>query len=807
MAIPADGTKHFTPGHGLLLYGKVQTVESVAKLIRGSGTNYVPNLRHIQKRYTWRQFQPVAFGPLNGPACDELLEDLATCKAYDVRLRMLLMIKALLGGKAVPDNLRTAAYDGGVWKWGLNPDGSYKNEHPRLYNDGVRDALWDFVTKLCAFVDSYGRPGTDVRHWLEDIAFNETSWGSGWEPASWTAADKTANLRKVGLAMRGCHTIMRDNLKNHFVTHFVNFPNNAVFSILKDTVAGLPAHMLEVGSAMGGPDSWMDDLDAERGSFLYYPNADGITPVCVSVQNANFMHYNHKDQSSGTFRYDITIQQLYDHTTTQGTWFKEKFKAGLRATHVVWAAMDTPIPGSSPSIVPLTKLKNFMLNKWETPGPDYHNVAPGVITATPLRMQSSAAPSPIKLTPSLAADTGIIGNDGVTKNAAINLAGLQTGATKQWALADTGPWTNGDYAPVQGVNTVYFRQVSGGVPGPVSDPFTFTFRNQPPELIRLSINGNLLFLNYFGPLALTNELTHRPDKAAYKLEVQQPDLSWAVVPIQGIYIAEPLKYIRLELSEANAVTAGKNVRLSYTMPATGDARAQDIAGNYLPSFTNLAVNNTTGVPAPTNTPLITSVAGVTVNGGSTQQLSPVTIVGTIPAALSATEQIEVQRGVGTQGFATVTGTNWTFTANDETDGGRTFRARIRNGDLVGPWSVAFAVTFDTKEPTPPSCPDMVLREGDVAILRGVWGTDIDKEVLEVYVNGTKYTTANGLVAPAGSWTLNLGVLPVGQYALYARVVDFAGNESLSDNAMLTVEEGGSINHLRLSIAARRPYSA
>lgn len=810
---------HYNPGHYLLIYGD-QTVASLGALIRGTGPNNIPNIRGIQKRYIWRQLQPVAFGPLNGPQVDDLIADLTTCKNLNMRLRMLLMIKALRGGKAVPDNLRTAANEGGVWNW---PVGSTTNEHPKLYVDNVKNALVDFVTKLCQFVDSYGKPVSDPRHWLEDIAFNESSWGNGWwAPYGWTTSpyptnDLTQNLRKVGLAFRAAQSAMVANLKGHFVTHFVNFPNNASFSILSDPVAGLPAHMRAIGVAMGGPDSWMDDADAERGSFLYYPMADGITPVCVSVQNANYQHYNHDDQSGKEnggvpiYRHDITIDMLYKHSTTAGVMFRGLFRNGLRATHVVWSAMDAAIPGSDPPIKPFTNLRTYMRNKWNAEGtPDYHNVAPGVITTIPALFEAGDIVVPTAVVPSLAVDTGIVTNDKITNNPAINLAGMVSGATRQWALADTGPWTDGNYTPSQGLNKVYFRQRVGALPGPVSDPFEFTFVNQPPQIIRASGSGNYIFLTCARTgLDLSN--AWKADKSFFKVKRPgQPD----AVPI-GIYVSEGLKYCRLELNPNVALLAGQSVTLDYTPTGTDNTKFfQDIAGNVVPAFAGKVINNTTGMSAPTKTCTITKVNNNTVSGGYSNQ-PDVTIYGSVSAPLEAWEEIEVRRNAGQVGFTEPVTGQTTFTINDpilQETGLRNYSARVINGQLLGPLSPQFAITFDTKFPSIPTIFAADAFEGQDVIITGLWGAGTGEQ-LYVTVGGTEYSLTSTPRAitlnPTNDkqWTLNVGPLPLGLYPLHARVVDPAGNVSETDSdEAVTVASMPSINNLILAVCDRRPMA-
>lgn len=799
---------HYNPGHYLLIYGKAQTPASLALKIRGAaGTvNDVPNILGIQMRFNWRALQDTAFGPVD---VEPILKQLRVCKANNMRLRVLLMIKGLLDGKVAPDYLRTPAYEGGVYNW---PVGTTKNEHPKLWLTPVRDVLVDFCEKLAKALDSFGRPAEDERHWLEDIAFNETSWGNGWwSPWGWSTALQRENQQKMGQAMKACHAVMVPNLKGHFLTHFINFPNNSNFSILSDPVGGLCASMLTRPVAMGGPDSWMDDADAERGHYTYYPNFDGVCPVNVSVQNANYQHYNHNDQSGKVFRTDITIDQLYKHATTEGVMFRDKFRIGLRATHVVWAAMDTKIPGTEK--VPFDLLRQYLRAKYFTVGnPDYMNKTPGVITEIPAMLAASSGggtdpvvpPGPV--VPSLAVDSGIVNNDGLTNNATINLAGMVAGAVKQWSRSETGPWTTGEYVPIQGEQTAFFRQRKDGLPGPISEGFKFTFNNVPPQLIRASGNGQYIYLTYArGGLNLSN--VWRADKAMFKLKKN----GGADIPFQGIFVSETLKYIRLELSAANALLAGQALTLTYAPTGTDNTlKCQDIAGNLVPAFTNLVVNNTTGMPAPTKTCTITQVNNNTVSGGYSNDPT-VTIKGTVSAPLEAWEEIEVRRNAGLVGFTEPVTGGTTFEINDpvlQETGLRNYSARVINGQLLGTLSPQFAITFDTKEPSFPGVNSTSIMANEVAILNGVWGNGTNEE-LQVWVNTKKHTltsTPPVVLDPVNPklWTLNLGVLAVGSYGLRVRVEDLAGNYAETDGTdTLEVLPLPSINALRLAVCERR----
>jgi hypothetical protein len=400
----------------------------------------------------------------------------------------------------------------------------------------------------------------------------------------------------------------------------------------------------------------------------------------------------------------------------------------------------------------------------------------------------------------LTTDTGAVNNDKVTSNAAVDITGTTSGATKQYSTSATGPWSTSAPTPVIGSNTWYGRQVVSGSPSAATAALTFTFCNTPPVLSQATVNGNVLLLEYDSPVPLTNATGFKPLGPQFAVRSG----GTTVVPVSGTFVNEDIRRVRVDLGSSVAV--GAVITVSYTQPTSGTARIQDLAGNYAANLVNQAVTNLTGVTAPTTTVTVTSAGGVA-TGGAMNDTTP-TIVGTLSTGLTGLEQLEVQRAPSGGAFVaigspTVTGTNWTITEPAPlADGAYQYRGRVRNGDLVGSFSSTITVTLDSVPPDAPTVSGSTVAWNEPPILAGSWSA-LPGETLSVTVGATGYTTANGLVISGTSWTLALPVMPPGVYAISARTTDAAGNSALDESpAQLTVTTRPSINHARLAKAKR-----
>jgi hypothetical protein len=796
-------------------------LENTLKQIGGAaGTaNNIPNLIGIQKRYSWRELEPTK----DNYVFTEILADLAKCKQYGKFLRVFLTFKGFNGGKGSPNYLRPgnegyeAGFGTGVYNW---PTGTTRNEHPCLWLPAVRDRFVKLFQMLGQAIDGgVGMPDTDARWYLSMVDINETSWGT--LPGA-TLDERVSQQKEMCKAFRATYAQWKVAAPTTILTHFVNFPNNASFSVFNDTEVGLPAALMPLGFGLGGPDIWLDDwsldgLPGQPGQLKHMANLAGLIPICPSCQEADFSADKHDHQVDGTVDYEVTvngttIQLLYDRATSPGTMYKGVFRSGIKSTHVNWAARTSNLADDSTvrtppgNVVPWNLVRDFFIAKWNASGPNFHNKSPDVVTAVPTMLLDAAPPIPVGISVALATDTGELNNDKITSNPTLAVTGASVGATIEYATLAAGPWSTSPPAWVQGDNRVLVRQKVSGVPGEASEPLVFTYDTGKPSLVRTTVDGNLVRVTYSDTVYLSETDGFKPDKTSYTVNVNGTN-----VIIDGRFVSGNLKYIRLELR--NPVVVTDVVKVSYTQPATGLLRVQDMAGNFADNFANVTCNNTTGLPNPTTTCTITEISG-SPPGGYITSSTPL-IKGTLSAPLNAYEEVEVRLKKIDEitgapyyvilGSATVTGTNWQYQEGDRGDKTFTFVARVRNGEKLGAWSAEASITIDTEPPDAPTIDSIAVRENQPIVVAGTWGGDLT-EAMVVTVAGVNYAIGTGVVLdPANSkkWSLSLAPKPVGRYAVAVRVTDLAGNETVNEfPGYIDVVPLPSINELRLYFAKR-----
>jgi hypothetical protein len=176
------------------------------------------------------------------------------------------------GGRAVPDYLRTAEYEGGAYKIligapsTLGGDERY-GENAALHNTKVRDRLIALTTALGT---RYNRHNA-----FEGVTFNETAMGQMLVPL--TSDQRTAyfsNLAQVDAATKQA-------FPNTVVMQFVNFP--------RAYMPGLITSMVSNKVALGGPDILLEDRDLNTYIYPLYDLAKGKVAVGPSVQPENYL--------------------------------------------------------------------------------------------------------------------------------------------------------------------------------------------------------------------------------------------------------------------------------------------------------------------------------------------------------------------------------------------------------------------------------------------------------------------------------------------------------------------------------------
>jgi hypothetical protein len=755
----------------------------------------LPHWKGIQRRFTWKDFEGATPGSYNF----DLLTNPTTgwfkkCADRGKKLRILFMYKAF-GGNAVPayisktptDTGYNPIYTDGTWY------GTYKwggvSQCAALWIPAVADRLIALLQAMAAAVDTAPE--------LATIDLNETSFGNP-SPAL-TSAQKTAYGQQMARIIEESF----GSFSKTCVGWFINFPPS-VFPVM------LPK-LIAVGGNLAGPDVWFHDTSLESGIIQDYYEQQGVIPICPSVQNPDYQHYNHDEQSSSppVTRTDIPMLKLFNRVTLTPDTFNTAnitggLKQPLKANFTAWSAIKYPIPGHAN---PWNDLKAVFAAEVAPGGRYPGSDKPGITTTIPSKLETGTSLTQLPaLTASLGTDTGVLSTDAITNSVTITTSTPATGATLEYRKGASGAWSTTLPTPDEGANTFYVRQKKTGfITSDPSNGVTFQYSTTAPSRLMATIDDNVVLVSYSSFFDLVNTSTHRPDKARFTLAQ-----SGGTPPtITGQFVNETGRNLRLDLG-SNAV-AGGTYTLSYAPLSTGTAKLQDKAGNEAPAFSGISLINITGTGSPTQVVTVAGIPGVSSSGGYTN-LRNWTVSGTLSDVLQSGDQLQIDRAIGASGsfvnmgYASVSGTNWTFVDNgDFADGVVKYRGKVRRGigSKVGPLSAEFSINVLSSAPIdPPSIAGGTFLNGSNVVITGSW-TPVAGHVVTVAFNGVSYGTGNGLVIDGGSFSLSVAGVPVGVYTIAARVTDPAGNFATSeDNVSVSVIEQPTKSNAALAFARR-----
>jgi hypothetical protein len=259
-----DHRMKWNPGHYLAL--PLRDEATIQKTL--SEIKALPQVKGLILRYEWAQLEK-GKGVYDFSRLDR---DLGLVQAAGKRLWIMVGTKVFhAGGRAVPDYLRTAEYEGGAYKiliGARDAIGSKERygENAALHNAKVRDRLIALGTAMGAHLNKHNA--------LEGITFNETAMGQMLVPLSNTQkATYFEHLAQVDAATQRA-------FPNTVVMQFINFP--------KPYMPGLITGMVNGNVALGGPDIFLHDRDLNANIYPLYDHAKGKVAVGPSVQPENF---------------------------------------------------------------------------------------------------------------------------------------------------------------------------------------------------------------------------------------------------------------------------------------------------------------------------------------------------------------------------------------------------------------------------------------------------------------------------------------------------------------------------------------
>jgi hypothetical protein len=314
-----DSRVKWNPGHYIAMGRRDQTtlLQALAEI------KDLPQVKGLILRYEWPQIE-TAKGVYDFTRIDR---DLGLAQAAGKRLWVMVGTKVFTaGGRAVPDYMHTAEYEGGAYKIligardALGSNERY-GENAALHNAKVRDRLIALAT---AMGNRYNRHNS-----FEGMTFNETAMGQMAVPL--TAEQRTtyfANLAAVDAATKRA-------FPNTVAMQFINFP--------KTYMPGLITNMVNNKVALGGPDILLQDPDLNNNIYPLYDMAKGKVPVAPSVQPENYL----TTTQNGVLN-PPKISDLYAFGRTK-----------LSANYMFWTRSFTGSPAPYPKVLEFFKSSAF----------------------------------------------------------------------------------------------------------------------------------------------------------------------------------------------------------------------------------------------------------------------------------------------------------------------------------------------------------------------------------------------------------------------------------------------------------------
>ncbi len=227
-----------------------------------------PALRGMQVRYSWAELEK-SFGVYDFTSIEKRLSELT---ARNKRLIIILELKSWgTDTDLVPDYLKAATYEGGVFAFSSDGSATITGNNIKLWNPKVRDRLAALISALGKRFNSH--------EYFEGIGFTETSMGYPLKPLTDTKkADYYSSLLVLNKKMRA-------SFPNTMTFQLTNSPRTFLTTLVDD--------LKGMGSALGCPDVFIEDPGLNYpgtppGLYKYYPKNSGLMPLIVKVEPANY---------------------------------------------------------------------------------------------------------------------------------------------------------------------------------------------------------------------------------------------------------------------------------------------------------------------------------------------------------------------------------------------------------------------------------------------------------------------------------------------------------------------------------------
>jgi hypothetical protein len=736
------------------------------------------------------------------------LTGLKKCLAdFELAGKMLLInleLKGFKGGHIAPTYARTGF---GNTKYGTGCE--YPYEGPGTSSGGfvlavhlpLVQAEYNAWSKALITELENHRPNS-----CEGMFFTETAVGTGKPPL--TTAETDAQFDGWYDMM----IVMRNHAKKFWIGMAVNYPKGHTRAM-----DGLSDKMIAAGLAFFPPDIWPNSdeweyLPAEPTTYAqkkvanFFPDAWNATAAAprkmvlgCQIQAGDYENDNHTDGNAAdkdykaTGNYNSALWKLVDQDrlfekARRFGWFAG-YRQCLGLTHLAVATKNIKEgrhtdPGEQD---PWSIFKPILAAKYALYG-----IGCGMSMLRPDRIDlglTGTDPVPTAPTISLNTDTGIVQvapDLPVTSSGAVTVGSVTAPNNWQISVNNGTTWGANNVAPtpVAGTNTWVARQVTlSGVPSLKSVALAFIYDIIAPTVTSTVVIDDQVTM-------ICSEII--ADVAPYIPGIARFTFTNAGVnnPILNKSVDGTARTVQLGLT--NAVLAGQTCLLSHNQTA-GTNEVQDLAGNKLATFTNAAVTNSTGAVAPTQTVAVVSatdnvgtITGTLSSGASTNDNLPL-ISGTVSAVLTGSQVLDLFMDTPVIGQGTMVGTAWSFqVVTPAADGLRTFKARVRNGALLGPISPTFTLNVITALPATPVVAD-IETEDTTPILNGTW-VNVAGSVLTVTIAAETHTSSSGVTVSGNTWTMQVitPLTPDIAYDVTATVTDSVGNVSADGNGVANI---------------------
>ena len=166
----------------------------------------------------------------------------------------------------VPDYVKTAAYDGGFYTFSNSHLGSTVGRGMKLWNSAVEDRMSALVRALARRFNSHP--------YFEGFGFTETAMGQPTKALS--VSTKETYYRNL----LNLNKLTKASFPNTMTFQYTNYP--------RDILESYTNTFKNIGTALAGPDVFLNDSGLNQGLYTYFPKLSGTIPVAIQVEEHSY---------------------------------------------------------------------------------------------------------------------------------------------------------------------------------------------------------------------------------------------------------------------------------------------------------------------------------------------------------------------------------------------------------------------------------------------------------------------------------------------------------------------------------------